>query len=157
MAYTSKADLVNAAGGELKLNELADLDGDGEADSTALIAAQLKGDAWINAHLARLNGARLPFADGEVPDLVRLLAADEAIYRLKVARNLNVELDDRLHDDRAKELEALELGKSILAPDTYPVGDGGGTPHVSDRGTGTTGDATRCGAGESRDSMRGVW
>lgn len=155
--YTAKTDLIQAAGGELKLNELADLDGDGEADTAALAAAQTKADAWINAHLARLNGSRLPYAAGEVPDLVRLLAADETVYRLKVARGMNARLDDEDREIRAKELESLELGKTIPSTaDTYPIGDGGGTPVVRARSSSRTSDSTSEGS-ETKDSMKGFW
>lgn len=123
MAYADSDDLVRAAGGEANLVELSDLDGDGDADTDVLEAAQRRADSWINTHSWHLHSGNLPF--NPVPDFIRELAAEEAIYRLKRRRRVDTEVDRQEHEERRAELEAIKLGTSNPTTDAYPIGAAG--------------------------------
>jgi hypothetical protein len=150
VAYTEEADLVRAAGGAAALAELADINRDGNATTIAAakVAAQARADSWIDFHAWRLHGGNLPFSP--VPVFIRELAAEETIYRLKVRRRVQSEVDDRLHEERAAELEAMKAGTANATADPYPLGAGGGTPIAVERSSATAYDGIL-----SRDSLKG--
>ena len=52
MAYASQSDIETAAGGAVRLVELADWDADGVADATAIAAVQAATDGWIDSYAA---------------------------------------------------------------------------------------------------------
>lgn len=142
MAYTDTSDLFDAAGGETKFIELADLDGDGSADSAVVTRAQARADGWINFHVRRQNSALIPFGAGVLANVdpnIRAIAAEETVYRLKRARGLAVQADHDEHEARADELTALAKGEAVTSNDPHPVGSAT-TPAVVE--TTTTSDST---------------
>jgi phage gp36-like protein len=151
--YTTEADLERAAGGAARLTELRDLDGDGTADAGVMEAAQARADAWINAHTWKLHSGRLPY--DPVPDFVRELAAEETVYRLRLRRGIETQQDRDDRAERRDELEAMRAGETSpnATEDTYPIGDGGGTPCAVERTSTTDPNLDDFG----RDSTKGFW
>lgn len=81
MAYCTTSDLQASLGADWYLR-LADRDGDGTADSSAVTAAIAWGDAIIDARLADAYGT--PFT-GSIAEVVKGLSVDLAVWRLVVA------------------------------------------------------------------------
>ena len=81
MAYATPQDLTDAAGGAVRFAQLSDQDNTGASDTTAVANAQAAAEGFMNAYLERYV---LPLTS-PTPE-VRRLAAEETIYRLKVAQ-----------------------------------------------------------------------
>lgn len=142
MAYTDNTDLVQAAGGAAALASLADINHDGNATTiaNAIAAAQARADGWIDFHARRTNAGLLPFGGGVLANVdphIRAIAADETIYRLKVAARVAVDADHRLHTEREQEIAALEAGTGVVSNDPHELGSAA-TPTVVDRSTDTS-------------------
>jgi hypothetical protein len=157
VAYSTLTDLEALAGSVENVVELADRNGDGEADAEVIALAQQIADSWIDGFSARLYQSRLPWGGGDidqVPLPVRTLAAQETLYQLRVFRRVNTELDDAERQRREATMAALEAGRwfPMGKDDPYPVNTGGGAPTVvlrsratslSDRVRGGDEDVTR--------------
>ncbi|TAN61081.1 MAG: DUF1320 domain-containing protein [Magnetospirillum sp.] len=77
MAYATQADITDGYGGDLLLI-VSDRNGDGEIDATAVARALAAATALIESFLA----VRYPTPLTTVPDLVRDMCVDIALYKL---------------------------------------------------------------------------
>jgi len=96
------------------LVDLADDDGDGQADDAVIAAALADADAEIDARLAPLYA--VPFA--APPALVVRLSADLALERLFQRRRREIPPAEKVRLERARTLlGALALGEVLLSAD----------------------------------------
>lgn len=114
MTYCTQTDVEAAAGGAVKLKELTDVAGTGSTNATILAAAISAADEWINS-FARHRHA-VPFVT--VPDMIKTISAEEAVYRLKRRRNMVTSEDKEQHDEHLRWLE--QLAKGLVSPGTEP-------------------------------------
>lgn len=154
MPYTDQAALEIAAGGTAALIELTDINHDGVADWTAIAQAQAEADSWIDGYARRLYGEQLPF--DPVPAAIRAMAAAETVYRLRSYRRVLSDSDHQLRAERDATMTSLESGQwNPVEGDTYPIGDGGGTPTAVERTTTSTSADVVHDFG--RDGLKGYW
>ncbi len=139
MAYASQSDIQMAAGGEERLIQLADWDNDGIVDPAVIARAQDAADAFVNAYLR--NRYTTPIA-APTPELVRL-AADEAVYWMRSARNQTSEEDREMRRLRVTELEQARAG-TLRFDDVSRSTRGRSTIIESDSDT-------------TRDKLKGMW
>ena len=124
MAYAAQIDLENQYGVDL-VTRLADYDGDGVADQSAIDDALTSAQSIVDAYLA----ARYPVPLANPPPVVRDLTVDIAWYRLAHNR-LKQTAEMRLrYEDAIKLLTAVAGGKASIGLDS--TGEG-----VSDDQTG---------------------
>lgn len=119
MPYATEADLIGAAGGKDRLDELLAKDApDGEPDVRAywLAAALAYGDSQINAYLPPRYKVPLESPDRFIVEL----AAQEAVYWLQVnGTGLVTEADGLRAERRLQELRDLRDGK--IWPSSAPA------------------------------------
>lgn len=115
MAYTSITDLQMEAGGAQSFLELTDWDGDGDSDADVVTHAQAKADGWIDGYL-RNRYEPLPVPNPS-ETLIRI-AAEEAVYWLKQARNRVGITDAELEQRRTRERELEQMRAGTLRPDS---------------------------------------
>jgi len=127
--YASRADVVLAAGGEARLLQITDFDGDGLEDSGIVTDAVDEAEAQINTY-ARKRFAT-PF--DPVPESIRRLAANLAVYVLKARRDALTESDDRLQDARLDWLAMLANGKVDPGISPAPAASPHNAPSTTDR------------------------
>jgi phage gp36-like protein len=109
MTYATLQDLITAIG-EDELISIADHDRDGTINAEAVERALAAASALIDSHLA----VRWPTPLASVPDLIRDLAIDIAIYKLAgPSRGLTDEQRQR-YEDALKLLGRLADGKATL-------------------------------------------
>lgn len=112
MAYAVQTDIVDAYGLDL-LSAVADRDG--EIDTVAVERALVSATAIIDAHV----GTRYPTPLSVVPDLVRDLCVDIAVYKIATIGNgLNEEKRTRYEDALAllKRISAGQANLDIPSP-----------------------------------------
>ncbi len=112
MPYITQQDLENFAGGQVRLKELADWDGDGVIDAVAVNAAIANAEGLVDGFI-RLR-TKTPVANPSAT--LKRLVGEEAIYFLKYSRgNFAVtDFDKEARVDRIKQLEAHRDGKARL-------------------------------------------
>lgn len=144
MAYCTQANVVTAAGGEKRLQQLADYDRDGTADSTTIAEAIAASDAWIDGELAK----RLSVPLTVVPELIKTISMDEAVFILKRRRNMATQDDRDDHAERLEMLQHIKTGASTVGTDPSPAKS---TQVVDTQSVRPTTKAT------SRANMKGFW
>ena len=110
MAYASQSDIETAAGGAVRLVELADWDADGVADATAIAAVQAATDGWIDSYAA----VRYAVPVASPTDTLIQVAAEECVYRLRQRRGMASEGDEQRHKER--EAWLVHLSKGLVRP-----------------------------------------
>ena|SRR5690349_7520081 len=147
MAYATQTQIELAAGGAARLLQIADWDGDDVVDTDAIAWAQLTADALIDGY-ARLRFAELRDSGGDATDTAAMLAANEAVYQLKVNRGQNSAVDDTAAAGR------LEIYKAISTGSFRPA-----EPVPAASTAVRSGWRTRDDNGEdvSRTGLRGAW
>lgn len=144
MAYCTAADLIIAAGGEKRLRELADWDGNAVADSDVIIAAIAFADATIDGEIGKRYA--VPLATEDVTTLIKNIAMDEAVYTIIRRRRQLKEDDVDNHAERMKQLSNIKLGISTMGTDPEPTK----SSQVVDAQTSRDSDKAT-----SRDAMKG--
>ena len=142
MAYATPQDLTDAAGGAVRFAQLSDQDNTGASDTTAVANAQAAAEGFMNAYLERYV---LPLTS-PTPE-VRRLAAEETIYRLKVAQGSVSDMDIEMRKERERQLVAYRNG--TLRPNLET------TLRSAGRASVLTSEDT--GATVSRTSLKGMW
>lgn len=116
MAYSTVADVQNAAGGERSLRELSDVDNTNAVNTSAVQSAIVEADATIDSYLH--SRVSVPIA-APVPEVIRALSAAIAVFILKTRRrNMLTEIDIQLQDSRLVQLQSIATGKVTLG--VYP-------------------------------------
>jgi phage gp36-like protein len=116
MSYIVEADL-SARASPAQLIQLTDDEKTGVADSTRILALLVSAEAEVNSYLA----TRYPVPLSPVPDLVKELALDVAVYKL-FARRQRVTADVRqTYEDALKKLEQIAKGVLTLGVDPPPA------------------------------------
>lgn len=106
MAYCLRADLVLAVGGEAKLKQLTDRDGDNTEDAGVIDAVIAAADALINSYANKRFS--VPF--DPVPPAIKELSKRLARYALRDERSCLTQGDIDTHANDVKWLEALSKG-----------------------------------------------
>lgn len=110
MPYTSQTDIENAAGGNARLVQLADWEGQGAVDAAVIAAVQAAADGWIDGFLNKLYATPIP---NPTSTLVQL-AAEECVYQLRLRRG-QVSEEDQQRRDKRQELLLL-MNKGVVRP-----------------------------------------
>ncbi len=120
MAYATQDDIIASHGAD-QLLLVPDRDNDGEIDAPAVTRALAEATALIDT----LLGGRYPVPLPVVPDLVRGICIDIALYKLaSIGGGLHDELRTR-YDDAISLLKRIADGKAALdIPVTPPASDG---------------------------------
>jgi phage gp36-like protein len=119
VAYSSQDDVVIAAGGSRALAELTDLDGalNGEIDPAVLAAAIGDADAMIDTYVGRNKQVPL---QAPIPQIIKRLSADEALYLLRMRRQMVGEAEQLRHENNLRWLEGVARGFLTLGVDPQP-------------------------------------
>ncbi|WP_417262621.1 gp436 family protein [Celeribacter sp.] len=119
MTYATQSDIEELYGSDIL--HIADRDGDGVPEADAITRACVSASAEIDTHLHARYALPLP----EVPEYLRQLAVDIAIYRLaQTADVLSEEMRTR-YEDALAALRRIAEGKAALVfSPTDEDGDG---------------------------------
>ncbi|MDQ3295078.1 MAG: DUF1320 domain-containing protein [Myxococcota bacterium] len=136
-----------AAGGAQNFLELTDWNGDGVSDADVVAHAQAKADGWIDGFL-RNRYTPLPLAAPS--ETLKRIAAEEAIYWLKQARNMVsiTEAETQQRRDRERELEQMKAG--TIRPDSAEI-----VPSTAGRSRIITSEDAELDV--SRENLKGLW
>lgn len=119
MAYSTQADLENAAGGAERLAELTDLDGSGtgEVNVVALDAAIADADAWIDTFVGRNRAVPL---QAPVPRMIARVSAEETLFLLRQRKQMVGDFERERHADNLSWLEGVAKGALTLGVEPTP-------------------------------------
>lgn len=143
MAYVTTTDLELAAGGAERLVQLADYSGAGSANEEVLASVIAEAEAVVNKALHFRYA--VPLAE-PIPQAVKSLVAREAIWLMKLARDMVSDADLTAHEERMHTLQDIGAGRLTLGVYPAPLK----STHVVDRVSGPADDAP-----VSRDSLKG--
>lgn len=118
MPYALEADIV-ALYGQRELDIVADLDGDGTADTDAVARAIEAAEGEVNTHLAARYALPLP----SVPAILKQLTVDVALYRLAGQANARTEEHRTRYEDAVAMLKRVAEGKAELPFEADPNAD----------------------------------
>lgn len=104
--YSTRADVVLAAGGVERLVQLTDYDNSGEEDTDLVNDALCEAEGVIDSYLRKRFEVPLQV----VPELVRRTAANMAVHVLKSRRDAITEKDVLEQEQRIKWLEGIKDG-----------------------------------------------
>lgn len=104
--YSSRADVVLAAGGVSRLVQISDFDGDGEEDALLVDDALCEAEGVVNSYVRKRY--EVPLAP--VPEIIRRLTANLAVYILKSRRDAVCEKDAVEQEQRLEWLKGLAEG-----------------------------------------------
>ena len=116
MPYSVQADVQTAAGGEKRLAQLVDWNGDSSVDAAEVTKAIAAADSLINSHSARRYAVPL----NPVPDRCKQLSADLAVFYLKKWRGVLDEHDMTWFEGELKWLGQLAKGEVTWDTDPEP-------------------------------------
>jgi phage gp36-like protein len=144
MPYASLAELALAAGGEDRLLEMTDRDHDGIPDPVVIDGALTQADAFIDQYLS-LRYATPIAAPSPV---LRMHAAEHAIYWLRQSRGQVSDEENRQLENRQRQLEQMRDGR-LRPDDTAPSRGAGVVAEFVERDPDSI--------DVSRASLRGFW
>lgn len=107
MSYVTQAEIALAAGGDANLLSVADWDGDGVVDANVIAEAQKRSDAWIDGYLR----VRFETPIAAPSDDIKRIAADEAVYWMRKARNMIGPDHAAARTEREREMSDYRDGK----------------------------------------------
>ena len=128
--YATRADVVIAAGGTARLLQLSDFDGDSKEDTDLVDSAIIEAEALINTYVRKKREVPLP---APVPDVIRTMTANIAVWVLKSRRDALTEADVMLQEQRVQWLENLARGKVDLGVNPAPAASPHNQPAATDR------------------------
>lgn len=120
--YAIMTDIIDLYGEDL-LIRIADLDKDGQPDEDVVEKALEAADALIDAYLSSAYSLPLP----SVPDVLRTLAIDIAVYKLPITRAPRTDEMRKRYEDALAHLKMMAAGKMGIGLPTDP-GDGSNNP-----------------------------
>jgi phage gp36-like protein len=114
MAYSTQSDLLKGISEE----ELAELTAEsgGTPEATLVAEAVAKADAEIDA----MCGVKYQVPFSPVPEMVRSLSVDMAIYHLFTRRNLEDKVRRQKYEDAVKFLDRVSKGTATLGASALP-------------------------------------
>lgn len=112
MSYTTDEDIKTAAGGAVRLDQLADFDRDGVADADKIATAQAQADGWIDANLRKFSPADLARLRAAPTATIKRLAASEVIFILREWRQGIAADDLTLREQRIAELKEMRADQT---------------------------------------------
>ncbi|SBW09162.1 conserved hypothetical protein [uncultured Alphaproteobacteria bacterium] len=115
MPYATQTDIIDAYGIDL-LSVVADRDGNGEIDSTAVERGLASASSIIDAHVLARHPAPWP----EVPELVRNLCVDIAVYQMSGEGRGLTDERRRRYEDALSLLRRVADGKADLGLPSSP-------------------------------------
>lgn len=118
MPYCTSTDVALAAGGDERLRELADWDGDEVADSPVLVQAIASADGWIDGVLSKRFS--VPLADEDVTELIKTISMEEAVFLMKKWRDMAGENEREDHLERLESLRRIGTGEGSTGSDPQP-------------------------------------
>jgi phage gp36-like protein len=107
--------VILSAGGLKRLVQITDYDNDGEEDSGVVDGALLEAEGIVNSFARK----RFEVPLSPVPDTIKDITANIAVYILKSRRDALTEADVLLQKDRMKWLKDLSSGATV--PGTNPT------------------------------------
>jgi phage gp36-like protein len=113
MAYCTQADVANAIRGDSRLTQLADWSGAGSPDASVIDEKIMEASDWIDSY-ARAHYS-VPFADGDVPEIIRRKTAREVIFLLALDGGMVTPQIDAQHAETLAWLEDLARGRVRIA------------------------------------------
>lgn len=116
MAYATQTDIITLYSEDALF--VADRDGDGVVDESAVARALRLASSEIDSYLAVRYP--LPLPDPGTTDLLIQFCVDIALYRLAASRNVLSEEHRQRYDDAIKHLKDVARGTAALV---LPVGD----------------------------------
>lgn len=118
MAYSTKDEVEIAAGGPEKLTQLTDVKRTGSYDQAVLDDAIADADAWIDsyAHKRFKTGFSAP-----IPRIIKALSAREAVFLLKVRRQMDQDDDRERHESDERWLRDLAGGRASVGVEPLPT------------------------------------
>lgn len=112
MAYATQDDIVTLYSEDALY--VADRDGDGVADSAAVLRALTSASGEIDSYLGVRYRLPLDFGTGDMPELLRQFCVDIAVYRLALSRDVLSEEHRRRYEDTIKHLDKIAKGTASL-------------------------------------------
>lgn len=129
--YATDADVQLAAGGVERLLQIADHDNDAEIDPGLVDDALAEAEALINSYVRKVRETPVT----PVPEILKRMAANIAVYVLKMRRCMLTEGDAMLQDQRVAWLEGLASGKIVLGVNPSPAPSALNCANASERPT----------------------
>lgn len=145
--YSSVQDVELAAGGEDRLLALSDWANDGRLGSDAEAAVEDaigEADAWIDSYVSKRYDVPLE----TVPNLIRDISRNEAVFILRSRRSMATDVDMAMHAERERKLKAIEAGETTLGVLPQPTKSSLVVDNQSDR---------PCTKAVSRENTKGFW
>ncbi len=130
--YATRADVEIAAGGTARLLQISDFDSDGKEDVDLVDRALDDAEALINSYVRKKREVPLP---APIPNVIRSMAANLAVYNLKAWRDAITEADALQQEQRIAWLENLAAGKVDLGINPAPPASPHNQPSATDRPT----------------------
>jgi phage gp36-like protein len=148
VAYSTQADLENAAGGADRLAELTDLDGSGsgEVDEEVLASAIADADALIDTYVGRNRAVPL---QAPIPRMITRVSADEAVFVLRLRRQMVGDFERERHADNLGWLEQVAKGFVTLGVEPAPLKSSLVRPAVV--------EVADDGREDTRAALKGLW
>lgn len=128
--YATRVDVVRSAGGTARLLQIADQDGDSKEDTNLVDDAIVEAEAMINSYVRKKREVPLPVP---IPDMIRTMAANLAVYTLKMWRDALTDADVVLQEQRIAWLENFAAGKVSLGVNPAPPPSPHNRPAATDR------------------------
>lgn len=128
--YANRADVVSAAGGESRLLELTDWDGDGSEDAGLVDQKLCDAEGEANTYIRQKFAVPLAVP---VPSAIRTAVAGWAVYMLKSDRDATTDSDELKHERRIKWFE--NLAKGLVDPGITLSPSAKNSPKVTARPT----------------------
>lgn len=131
--YISEQGLIDRYGEDL-IARLSDRDSDQDSDVTPTLRAITDAEGEINSYLGKQYDLPLPGVvdvlepevNSSVPDVLRRVAADIAIYRLAPSHDMLTREQRKRYDDAVKWLERVASGEVSLGVEAPTPTQGGG-------------------------------
>lgn len=130
--YASRADVIVAAGGESRLLEIADHDGDGQEDEFLVDTYICDAEGEANSYIRQKFEVPLI---APIPSAIRTNVAGWAVYMMKSDRDAATEGDELKHERRIKWFELLAKGLVDPGINPAPAASPKNAPRYTDRDT----------------------
>jgi len=128
--YAVRADVVNAAGGEARLLQIADWDGDGVEDTGLVDGVLCEMEGFVNSFVRKVFDVPL---QAPIPQTIVTITATLTVHELKARRDATTEIDDVHQEQRIKWLENLAAGRVDIGVSPPPTASSQNSTRALDR------------------------